>query len=127
MCSLPEKNYALDNLENILNITNYRDHPTRPGYTVFHSFDENYAHDFKKLLEENNIWFETDTDKKDGKTIYLFGVRNSDLKKVVKLNYLVIGKYRKPFIPNKFFRWFVVLLGIFLVFVAIIGYLKSNH
>ena len=42
----------MDNLENILNITNYREHPTRPGYTVFHFFDDKQANDFKKLLEE---------------------------------------------------------------------------
>tara|TARA_Y100000589_G_scaffold328039_1_gene371187 strand:- start:9790 stop:10146 length:357 start_codon:yes stop_codon:yes gene_type:complete len=116
----------LDNLENILNITNYREHPTRPGYTVFHFFDDKQANDFKKLLEENTIWFESDVDKKDGKTIYLFGVRNSDLKKAVNLNYLVIGKYRKPFIPNLYFKWFVVVLGVLLVVAAVIGYLKSG-
>jgi hypothetical protein len=116
----------LDNLENILNITNYREHPTRPGYTVFHFFDDKQAEDFKKLLSDKAIWFETDTDKKDNKTIYLFGVRNSDLKTAVMLNYLVIGKYRKPFIPNAFFRWFVIFLGLAVVTLAIIGYLKTS-
>ena len=77
-------------------------------------------------MEENTIWFESDVDKKDGKTIYLFGVRNSDLKKAVNLNYLVIGKYRKPFIPNLYFKWFVVVLGVLLVVAAVIGYLKSG-
>jgi len=117
----------LDNLENILNITNYREHPTRNGYTVFHFFDNRQAEDFKQLLDEHHIWYETDTDRKNDKTIYFFGVRNSDLKTVVKLNYLVIGKYRKPFIPNKTFRWLVILFGILSVIFALAGYWLSAN
>ncbi len=116
----------MDNLENILNITNFRDHPTRNGYTVFHFFDSRQAEDFKFLLDKNHIWYETDTDRKNGRIIYFFGIRNSDLKTVVKLNYVVIGKYRKPFIPNAFLRWTVILFGIFLVVLAIVGYFKTH-
>lgn len=109
----------------MFNITNFNEHPTRKAYTIFHFFNQERADYFKKLLIENNIWHESDLDETPNKTTYFFGVKNSDLKKVHQLNYLVSAKYRKPTIPYRPIRIFLLAFSIILLFLLIMGRLYS--
>ncbi|MGE0561231.1 MAG: hypothetical protein AB7O47_05400 [Flavobacteriales bacterium] len=109
----------------MINITNYNEHPTRKAYTIFHFFNKERADYFKQLLKEHNIWFEADIDKTPEKTTYFFGVKNSNLTDVYKINYLVNAKFRKPSISNKPLRIIIYLITLLLLTLGVLGYLKT--
>lgn len=110
----------------MINLTNFDTHPTRKAYSIFRFYDFNRQAYFEQLLLQDNIWFEKETYNEDETIWYVFGVRNSDLKKVKHINYLVAAKYRKPIIPNIYFRWILLLVSFGLIALAIIGYFMSN-
>ena len=104
----------------MLNLTNYSDHPTRIGYTVYRFFEKERAGYFEELLTKENVYFETSVEELDN-TIYLFGVRKGDAKQVMNANYLVSARFRKKIIPNSYFRWGVLLFFIAVLTLAVIG------
>lgn len=104
----------------MLNITNYTDHPTRIGYTVYRFFDKDRADYFEELLTNESIYFETSIEEQEN-IIYLFGVKKGDAKKAMNANYLVSAKYRNKIIPNIYFRWAVLLFFIATLTLAVIG------
>lgn len=103
----------------MFNITNYFDHPTRIGYTVFKFYEKQRAEYFEELLKKDNIWFEYSIEEDN--TVYLFGIKKGDFKKTMNANYLVSAKYRKKIIPNIYFRWGVIIIVISIITLAIIG------
>ncbi len=108
----------------MLNITNYSDHPTRIGYTVYRFFEKERADYFEELLKKENVYFESSIEEEN--TLYLFGVKKGDSKKAMSANYMVSAKYRKKIIPNIYFRWGVIAFFILLISFAIIGaFLKT--
>ena len=109
----------------MINITNYSDHPTRIGYTVYRFFEKERADYFEELLTKDNIYFETSAEELDN-TIYLFGVKKWDAKQAMNANYLVSGKYRKKIIPNTYFRWGLIAFFIGVLALAIIGAILKN-
>ena len=111
-----------EEIERRMYITNSHDHPTNEMYKVYHFKTKEQALYFEELLSEKKIQFESDEERAHGKTMYLFGIRKNDIDEVTALNYLTIGKFRKPFISNSVFRWFVVLLGISALALALVGF-----
>ena len=85
----------------MFNITNYSDHPNRPGFTIFKFFDQKRAEYFEELLKKENVWFESSINE-DNNTIYLYGIKKGDYKIAMNANYLVSGKFRKKIIPNDY-------------------------
>lgn len=104
----------------MLNILNYKDHPTRIGYTVYRFFEKERADYFEELLKKDNIQFESSIEE-NGNTLYLFGVKKGDSKKAMNANYLVSAKYRNKIIPNTYFRWGIILFALAMITLAIIG------
>jgi hypothetical protein len=104
----------------MLNILNYKDHPTRVGYTVYRFFEKERADYFEELLKKNDVLFESSIEE-NGNTLYLFGVKKGDSKKAMNANYLVSAKYRKKIIPNTYFRWGIILFALAMITLAIIG------
>lgn len=111
-----------EEIERRMNITNSHDHPTNEMYKVYHFKTKEQARYFEDLLLEKNIQYESDEELAHGKTMYLFGIRKNDIDEVTGLNYLAVGKFRKPFISNPVFRWFVILLGVSALALAIAGF-----
>ena len=109
----------------MFNITNSNSHPTRPGHTVFHFYIKDRADYFEELLVESSLFFEKSIEEDAEKTIYFFGIKNRDVKLVNQKNYLVNGKFRKPLIPNVYFRWAVIAFATFAIGLAIVGYIKT--
>lgn len=105
----------------MFNITNYFEHPTRPGYYVFRFRDKNRADYFEELLKAQNIWHELSIDEDQSSSLYLFGIKLNDYQKATKINYLVSGKYRKKTISNIYIRLVVYIIAIGIVALAIIG------
>ena len=104
----------------MLNLTNYADHPTRIGYTVYRFFEKERADYFALLLEKENVSFETSSEELEN-TIYLFGVRKRDNAKAMNANYLVSAKFRNKIIPNTYFRWGLIVFFFIVLILATLG------
>ena len=108
----------------MFNITNYTDHPTRPGYTIFKFYEKQRSAYFEELLKKENIWFESSIEEGE-RTTYLFGVKKGDHKNALNANFIVNAKFRKPIIPNVYFRWSLIIIAVGILLLAIIGALKN--
>lgn len=108
-----------------INLTNYGDHPTNQLYTVytFKAGKKEQGAYFATLLEENNIPYERDYD--DETDITLFGVKKDYQKVALRMNFLAEAKFRKPFMPNKPFRWLVVLVTVIAITLALFSYFRN--
>jgi len=92
----------------LIDLTNYRNHPTRKDIRVFFFKEMKRADYFEQLLKEKSLFYEKFVEKEDKLKIY-FGVKRTDFGVIKELNNLAIGKFRESFIPNKSFRKFLIL------------------
>lgn len=109
-----------------LGLVNYIRHPDNPNYIVFRFADEERAASFEKALSDEGIWFEKGSEQGRVKMFTLFGIHKNDFKRVEKINYLVEAKHKKPFIPSRIFRYFVLGIGITVMTLAILGYCERQ-
>lgn len=112
--------------EGFLRITNHQDHPTNNAYKVFFFYIKEQADYFENLLKENGIKYELGEDVKNGKPIYMFGVLQTDLDTVKELNYLALGKFRRPIFGNKINQYFILFLGAAILIFAIISFIMNS-
>lgn len=110
-----------------LGLVNYVQHPSNQNYVVYRFVDPDRAASFEKELTAQNIWFEKDHETKRGREYTLFGVHKNDFKLTDKINFKVEGEHKKPLIPFKGFRYFMVLLGLGILTLAIVGYCKQQE
>lgn len=106
----------------LLNITNFDDHPEDPNWMVFRFKERAMAAEFVDGLIGSSIPFEQD---ESGNAPFLVGVKAQYREKAVRINYVVIGKYRSPFIADRILRWgligFLVLVFIMIVLGMVLG------
>lgn len=110
----------------IMSLVNHQEHPTRPGYLVYHFKIAEHATYFEELLKEKDLFYERFDEARQGESVFWFGVRDRDHDAVEIINYTVKGKFRKPMIHDKGARYFVVALGILIILLAIIGAVMNN-
>lgn len=104
---------------------NINEHPTNPKKKVFYFREVTHANYFEVMLIESKLEYEKQIDEEGDGRIY-FGVKKRDFKKAQRLNYLTIGNFRKPFISDRFFRWLLIGISIFVLALAFIGAWLSN-
>ena len=104
---------------------NINEHPTNSKKKVFFYKDIEHAHYFENLLRESKVKFEKQIDEEGDETIY-FGINKGDFETVKRLNYLTIGHFRKPFIPDLYLRYFVIFISIIILGLAFTGAWLSN-
>lgn len=109
-----------------LGLINYVKHPSNPDYIVYRFADENRAKSFEEKLTQNKIWFEKSSEAKKQKTYTLFGIHKQDFNRTQKFNIEVEAKHKKPIIPFKGFRWFLIVFSTIAMTLAILGYCKSR-
>lgn len=110
-----------------LGLVNYVQHPSDKRYIVYRFADPKRATSFEEELTAAKIWFEKDTEFKRSREYILFGVHKNDFTKTDKINFKVEGAHKKPLIPFKGFRYFILILGLGLLTLAIIGYCKQQE
>jgi hypothetical protein len=110
-----------------LGLVNYVQHPSNPNYIVYRFPDPERAASFESELNRLGIWFEKDEEQTKSRTYTLFGVHKKDYKQVTKLNIQVEGKHKKPLIPHKGFRYFIVAFGMIAIILAVIGSCKQQN
>ena len=113
-------------VENLFNLTNYRDHPENKDYKVFFFYNLEQGNYFKQLLEQEPLEYELFIEE-DAKPIMLFGIRKRHFKQALDLNSLSYARFKKPFIANKLIRFAVLGFTIAALIIAIIGYFMSRN
>ncbi|MBL4623817.1 MAG: hypothetical protein JKY42_01550 [Flavobacteriales bacterium] len=110
----------------MFNITNYAEHPSNPLYTVYKYGTPEEFNAFQELLQEAGLFYEADKTENRYGDLYVVAVKNKDEKLATKLNYIAIGKYRKPFVENKVIRAIIYTITIALLGFAITGLYLSK-
>jgi 3-deoxy-D-manno-octulosonic-acid transferase len=112
-------------VENLFNLTNYRDLPENKDYLVFffYNFDQGYY--FQHLLNQNAVDYEMFIEEEE-KPIMMFGVRKRHFKQVLALSDLSYARFKKPFIANMWIRYAILGFTVTVVLIAIIGYFLSS-
>ena len=113
-------------VENLFNLTNYRDHPENKDYKVFFFYNFEQGDYFKQLLENEPLEYELFIEE-ESKPIMLFGIRKRYFKQALDLNSLSYARFKKPFIGNKLIRFAVLGFTIVALAIAIIGYFLSQN
>ena len=109
-----------------LGLVNYTKHPDNPKYIIYRFADEGRASSFEKKLVEQDIWFEKGSQERKKGEFTLFGIHKNDYKKTEKINYAVEAEHKKPFIPYRGFRYFLMIISFSLLLIAILGYCNSR-
>ena len=110
-----------------LGLVNYIKHPSNPNYVVFRFADKERATSFCEKLNQEKIWYEEGEEEVRSKTFTLIGIHKNDFKQAEQINFLVEAKHKKPFIPFRYFRYFVLLVGLGMLTLAIVGYCKQQN
>lgn len=108
-----------------LDLTNYREHPTRKGYYVFRFKDHKQGNYFEMLLIEEKLHYEKAITENEER-LMLFAIQRRDLKRAERMNYLTSARFRSRFIPQKGLRIFTIGLFFLLILLALIGFLLSD-
>jgi hypothetical protein len=110
----------------LLNLTNFDDHPTDPTWMVFRFGDREMAREFIAGLEAAGIPFEAeDEEDVDAGAVRLIGVKQRFRDAAVRVNYVVLGRHREPFLSNALLRWVLLAFVGLLVGLATLGWLRS--
>jgi|OM-RGC.v1.028826517 hypothetical protein len=113
-------------LEEQINFTNKRAHPTNPRMVVFRHAVKEQAEYFAELLVENSVDFEAQVDEDhDLKPMY-FGVSKKHEKLAGHLNYVALGKNRAKFVDSAPIRWIMFFITALFVGLALVGAVLSN-
>lgn len=110
-----------------LGLVNYIKHPDNPNYIVYRFADEERANAFEEELIAKKIWYEKGDEMKRTRKFILYGVHKNDFNTVQKINYMVEGRFKKPFIPFAVFRWALILFSISVVVLATLGYCEQQR
>lgn len=105
-----------------LGFVNYRVHPNNKDYYVFRFKDQERAQTFKEELDLANIRYESSEQQMDSKLLYLFAVHYRHFQQVQEINFNTEAKHRHPFMKDRLFRYFVLVITIGLIILAIISY-----
>ncbi|NNC84258.1 MAG: hypothetical protein HKN79_11840 [Flavobacteriales bacterium] len=112
-------------MESLIQLHNYRPHPTDRKYMVFVYHDYEMACSFEDALVEQEIQFEKDVTESGPNKRWLYAIRKRDMEQAKKCNNLAIGLHRKPFISDPVLRYFVIGIFLLLMTLVIIGYINS--
>jgi hypothetical protein len=110
----------------LIDLTNYRAHPTDARYMVFFFGTYEMAVSFEDSLSQEGIFFEKDVSESGEKKRYLYAVKRRDSERVKILNNLAMGRHRGRFINDPILRNLILFLFLGALVLAFIGYLKTN-
>lgn len=110
----------------VMRLTNWYTHPADNRYHVFEFHDAEMAAEFQQDLKAAGIEFEREVPDQDAEgEVARFGVHRSLFKEALKVNHLLHGRYRSPFIAHTGLRWFMLLFTAAMLGLAVAGWLQS--
>ena len=110
----------------MFNVTNFSEHPSNSLYTVYKFKSSEESNTFQELLEQSSLYYEADEAENSYGALFIVAVKNKDEKLATKLNYLALGKYRKPIIENKVTRVIIYAISVFILSLAVVGFFLSK-
>lgn len=106
--------------------TNWYLHPGDNRYHVFEFRSAALADEYQADLEEAGIAFErAPREEEQGAVVERFGIHRSDFQAALRVNHLLHGRHRRPFIPNAGLRWAMLLITGAVLGLAIMGWMSS--
>lgn len=105
--------------------TNWYTHPADNRYYVFEFHESAHAEEFARDLKGAGIGFERGNAEGPAVDGGLFGVHRKDFKEALRLNHLLHGRHRTPFIPQASLRWGVLIFTAAVVALALIGWMVA--
>lgn len=111
--------------------TNWYLHPADNRYYVFEFRDVSLADEYEGRLQAGGVGFEREDPLSQGdssageEVVHRFGVHRKDFKDALRLNHLLHGEHRSPFIPHAGLRWGMLAVTAGVVMLALWGWLQS--
>ena len=113
-------------IENLFNLTNYKDHPEDENHIVFFYYNLEQATYFENLLIKEKIEFESFLDEDAKRKVMLYAVHRKYFRRALIQNDLSYAGFKRKFIPQMWLRYAVLLFTLALTLFALYGYLKSH-
>ena len=113
-------------VENMFNLTKFRDHPEDLDYKVFFFYNLEQANYFESQLQQEKINYESFLEKESEKELMLFGIHKRDFRRAQLINDLSFAAFKKPFIANKLIRNSILVITLAFVLFALIGFILSK-
>ena len=108
-----------------MRLVNWYTHPADNRYFVFEFKDAEMAGEFASDLAEAGIDAERGEREEAGGGVALFGVHRSQFKAALRVNHLLHGRHRRPFIAHRGLRWTMLLLTGAVLALALMGWMQS--
>lgn len=106
----------------LFNLTNFDDHPTEPLWMVFRFADREMGREFIEGLDAAGIPYELNEEEEP---MRLIGVKQRHREAAIRVNYVVLGRHREPFIGDGLLRWALIGLTLLLILLALLGAVLS--
>ena len=100
-------------------------HHTHPGDTRYHVFvfgEQEHAVRFESRCREESIPYE----KHEENGEVMFGIAKTHFAEALRANHLVHAEFRTHFIPNKGWRWGLLVFTGSIIALAVLGWLTST-
>lgn len=108
-----------------MRLVNWYPHPADNRYQVFEFRSRELAEEFARDLEREGIDAERGERQEEGDTVALFGVHLDQFKAALRVNHLLHGRHRRPFIAHRGLRWAMLLITALAVGLGVMGWMKS--
>ena len=108
-----------------MRLVNWYPHPADNRYQVFEFRSRELAKEFARDLEREGIEAERGERQEEGDTVALFGVHRDQFKAALRVNHLLHGRHRRPFIAHRGLRWAMLLITALAVGLGVMGWMKS--
>ena len=108
-----------------MRLVNWYPHPADNRYQVFEFRSRELAKEFARDLEREGIVAERGERQEEGDTVALFGVHRDQFKAALRVNHLLHGRHRRPFIAHRGLRWAMLLITALAVGLGVMGWMKS--
>ena len=115
----------MSRVDNLFNLTNYREHPEDKSYWIFFYYKMEQADYFEACLIEERIKYESFLEEETKRPVKLFAIHKHDFERANRLNEKSYAEYKTKFIPNKGLRYGLLIFVVALVIFALIGSLLS--
>lgn len=101
---------------------NFHRHPEKKGDWVFYFHDAEVASYFEERIQEADIPYKKLKDEKKSDILY-FSFAKADFDRAQIINSEAMGKFPRPFIPEKAARTVLLVIFFLMVAFALTGYI----
>ena len=109
-----------------MRLTNWYTHPADNRYHVFEFRSTELADEYESELTKSGIPFERAPSEPEGDGVLeRFGVHRTEFQAALRVNHLLHGRHRRPFIPHAGLRWAMLIITAAVLGLAIMGWMST--